>query len=59
MSTTALEEHRLQPLLSPRSVALVGASQRPDSVGDLMVRSMRDGLFRTRQSPRLGEQNVD
>ena len=45
MSTTALEEHRLQPLLSPRSVALVGASQRADSIGDLMVRSMRDGGY--------------
>jgi len=38
-------DHSLQPLLAPRSVALVGASLRTDSVGDLMVRSLTEGGF--------------
>ncbi len=31
--------HRLAPLLAPRSIALVGASARPGSVGNGMIRS--------------------
>lgn len=38
--------HRLDPLLAPRSVALVGASQRPGSQGNSMVRELRKGGFR-------------
>src|SRR5215469_3200053 len=33
--------HRLDPLLAPRSIALVGASVRPDTPGNDMVRMAR------------------
>ena len=36
---SAMPEHRLAPLLTPRSVALVGASPKPDTVGRGMVAS--------------------
>ena len=39
-------EHRLRPLLAPRSIALVGAPPRPGSVGNLMIRSLVQGGFR-------------
>ena len=32
-----MEEHRLRPLLAPRSIALVGASTRPGSVSNMTV----------------------
>lgn len=35
-----LIEHRLRPLLAPRSVALVGASRRRNSVGNDMMRNL-------------------
>jgi len=37
--------HRLDPLLRPRSLAIVGASARPGSVGNLMLRQVRQGGF--------------
>ncbi|MDX1402653.1 MAG: CoA-binding protein, partial [Kiloniellales bacterium] len=37
--------HRLSPLLTPGSIALVGASPRPGSVGDMMVRTLTAGGF--------------
>ena len=37
--------HRLDPLLAPQSVALVGASTRPDSLGNDMVRMVKEGGF--------------
>ena len=39
-------EHRLRPLLAPRSIALVGGSPREGSVGNLMIRSLTKGGFR-------------
>ena len=45
MKVPMVHEHRLQPLLAPVSVALVGASPRPGSVGDMMVRSIHGGGF--------------
>lgn len=39
------EYHRLQPLLAPRSVALVGASRRRHSVGHDMLRNIATGGF--------------
>ena len=39
-------EHRLRPLLSPRSIALVGGSPRERSVGNLMIKSLVKGGFR-------------
>ena len=32
-----IDDHYLQPLLAPRSVALVGASERSGSVGEMML----------------------
>ena len=37
--------HQLQPMLSPKSVALVGASPRPGSVGNAAARALLDGGF--------------
>ncbi len=37
--------HWLEPLLAPRSIALVGGSPRPGSVGNLMVRSLLAGGY--------------
>ena len=39
-STSVAVEHRLTPLLAPRSMALVGASTRPHSVGNQMVKEL-------------------
>lgn len=38
--------HRLDPLLRPRSVAVVGASSRADSLGDWALRNLHIGGFR-------------
>lgn len=37
--------HKLTPLMSPRAVALVGASPRPDSPGNDMLRMLRKSGF--------------
>jgi acyl-CoA synthetase (NDP forming) len=37
--------HRLTPLLAPRSIALVGASPKYESVGNGMIRGVREGAF--------------
>ncbi|MDR6289393.1 acyl-CoA synthetase (NDP forming) [Inquilinus ginsengisoli] len=37
--------HRLDPLLRPRSIAVVGASARPGSVGNVMLRQLVEGGF--------------
>ena len=41
-----MHEHPLGPLLAPRSIALVGASQRPNTPGHDMVRMLERGGFR-------------
>jgi len=38
-------KHRLAPLLSPRSIALVGASPRPGSYGNAIVQELRRSEF--------------
>jgi acyl-CoA synthetase (NDP forming) len=38
--------HRLDPLLRPRSVAVVGASESNDSLGDWSLRNLRKGGYR-------------
>ena len=40
--------HRLTPLLAPQSIALVGASPKAASVGNGMIRGVREGNFRGR-----------
>ena len=44
-------KHRLDPLLRPQSVAIVGASARTDSVGDWILRNLRRGGFKGRLYP--------
>src|SRR5210317_1649430 len=38
--------HRLDPLLRPRSVAIVGASARPDSMGEWALKNLLLGGYR-------------
>jgi len=38
-------KHRLDPLLRPRSVAVVGASDRPDSMGEWVLKNLRTGGY--------------
>ncbi len=40
-----MSEHRLTPLLRPRSIAVIGASVTPDSVGNTCVRMIRRGRY--------------
>ncbi|MDE0044283.1 MAG: acetate--CoA ligase family protein [bacterium] len=42
----AMTEHRLRPLLEPRSIALVGASARPDSFGYATLRNLASPHYR-------------
>jgi len=37
--------HRLSPLLAPQSIALVGASPKYETVGNGMIRGVREGKF--------------
>src|SRR5262249_3992697 len=37
--------HRLSPLLTPASIALVGASPKYETVGNGMIRGVREGQF--------------
>lgn len=39
------EQHYLSTLFEPRSIAIVGASERPGSVGETLVRNILDGGF--------------
>lgn len=38
-------EHPLTPLLRPRSIAVLGASERPGTVGEQVLRNLREGGF--------------
>ncbi len=40
-----MSTYRLETLLSPHSVAVVGASPRPNSLGRIALRNLRDGGF--------------
>ncbi len=42
---SASHPHWLDPLLAPRSIALVGGSPRPGTVGNLMLKSLVEGRF--------------
>lgn len=43
--------HRLDPLLRPRSIAVLGASERQGSVGRVTVENLRKGGFAGRLYP--------
>ena len=40
-----MSTYRLDKLLAPRAVALIGASPRPSSVGRMILKNLRDGGF--------------
>jgi acetyltransferase len=42
------EKHYLTPLFEPKSVGIIGASERPDSIGGVVVRNMKDAGFKGR-----------
>jgi len=46
-----VKKHRLDPLLRPKSVAVVGASKRPDSVGEWALRNLGKGAYTGRIYP--------
>ncbi|MDD5471689.1 MAG: CoA-binding protein, partial [Sideroxydans sp.] len=41
-----MSQHYLNPLFAPKSVAVIGASERPDSVGQIVFQNMLDGGFK-------------
>ncbi len=43
-----MSQHYLSPLFSPRSVAVIGASDRPESVGGVMFRNMLESSYQGR-----------
>ena len=45
MSANGLQQHYLRPLLLPRGVALVGASERPGSLGRIVFENALSGTF--------------
>ncbi|MBD5805451.1 Succinyl-CoA ligase [ADP-forming] subunit alpha [Azoarcus sp. Aa7] len=45
---TMKEKHYLSPLLEPKSVGVIGASERENSIGHVVVRNMLDAGFRGR-----------
>lgn len=48
-----MSAHRLDPVLRPRSVAIVGATPREGSVGNTFIRQLRTGGFDSRHGGRL------
>jgi acetyltransferase len=45
------EKHYLTPLLEPKSVGIIGASERPGSLGDVLVRNMLGAGYKGRLFP--------
>ena len=46
-----MKKHRLDPLLRPTSVAVIGASKRPDTVGSWALINLRKGGYKGRLYP--------
>ena len=46
-----MNKHRLDPLLRPKSVAVVGASKRADSIGEWALKNLKVGGFKGRIFP--------
>jgi len=42
------EKHYLSPLLEPKSVGVIGASERESSLGNVVIRNMLDAGFKGR-----------
>jgi acetyltransferase len=49
--TTLMAQHYLDKLFAPRSIAVFGASRRPQSVGSLIYQNLRDGGFQGELCP--------
>jgi len=47
---TTVGSHHLEYLLAPQSLAVIGASDRPASVGAMVMRNVLSGGFRGAQS---------
>src|SRR6266568_1929292 len=45
MALATAPAHYLAPLLAPRSVAVIGASSRPDSLGRVVYENLLGGAF--------------
>ena len=43
-----MKKHRLDPLLRPTSVAIVGASERADTIGNWALTNLRKGGYKGR-----------
>ncbi len=46
-----MKKHRLDPLLRPKSVAVVGASRRADSIGEWALKNLATGGYKGRVYP--------
>lgn len=46
-----MKKHRLDPLLRPKSVAVVGASKRADSIGEWALKNLATGGYKGRVYP--------
>ncbi len=46
-----MKKHRLDPLLRPKSVAVVGASKRADSIGEWVLKNLAAGGYKGRVYP--------
>jgi acyl-CoA synthetase (NDP forming) len=46
-----MKKHRLDPLLRPTSVAVVGASKRVDSIGEWALKNLATGGYKGRVYP--------
>ncbi|CAB1368156.1 GNAT family N-acetyltransferase [Denitratisoma oestradiolicum] len=42
------DQHYLTPLFEPRAIAIIGASEKPDSIGATVVRNLLDGGYEGR-----------
>ncbi len=43
--TNVSDRHYLAPLFEPDSVAVIGASERPGSIGDVLIRNLREAKY--------------
>ena len=41
-----MSQHHLKPLFAPKSVAIFGASDKPDSIGQIVMHNMRQSGFK-------------
>ena len=59
MHTDGLLHHHLRPLVLPRSVALVGASERQGTLGRIVFENVLAGDFAGGRQILLGQQHAE